>query len=211
MRFLVGFFALILLAAAALAEQMYVDDKLVLNVYAEPDQGSRRIATIRTGDVVDALERRDRFMRVQLADGRAGWVGANYLSARPPAILVLKDLERSSDVAAEPFKRLRDEIARLSKRNAALQRELAQKQKELEEKNLAVASVPADDVSAAAAPPVHGGADTAALTAQPATVERSNGWVWLLAVVAAGGAGFFSGYQALARRVRARFGGVKVY
>ena len=39
------------------AQQLYVADKLVLNVYQEPDQGSGRVATIETGDTVEEIER----------------------------------------------------------------------------------------------------------------------------------------------------------
>ena len=36
-------------------------------------------------------------------------------------------------------------------------------------------------------------------------------WLWLLAMLAALGGGFWLGYAVLARRVKRRFGGIKVY
>jgi hypothetical protein len=36
-------------------------------------------------------------------------------------------------------------------------------------------------------------------------------WMWLIAVVLTGGLGYVSGYQTLARRLRKKFGGLKIY
>ena len=42
-------------------------------------------------------------------------------------------------------------------------------------------------------------------------IKRDYWWAWILAVIAAGSGGFVAGYATLGRRVRERFGGVKVY
>jgi hypothetical protein len=207
---------LLLAAATAGAEQLYVEDKLVLNVYSEAHQGGSRVATIETGDVVEALERVDNFVHVQLSDGREGWVGANYLSAQPPAIVKLKALQSSSasSAAGEPPKALTDEIARLKKQNSTLQTELAELKKKSSTPASSLGTSPVAALPAAlAAPPERLDVEPAALPpAEPTIViERSYWWAWALAVIAAGGAGFTAGYQTLGRRVRERFGGVKVY
>lgn len=215
-------FILLFFATTAFAEQLYVEDKLVLNVYAEPDQRSSRIATIQTGDAVEALERVDKFVRVQLVDGREGWVGASYLSEEPPAIVKLKQLQSAADTApGEPPKHLTDEIARLKKQNSTLQAKLTALEKQASSASARAPSNPSSgptsestlQANAAAAPPVH--ADEEPLptsSVEPSIVgERSYWWAWALAVLAAGGAGFFAGYETLGRRVRQRFGGVKVY
>jgi hypothetical protein len=198
------------LFGSANAESLYVDDKLVLNVYAEADQSSSRVATIETGDVVEALEHADTFIRVQLADGRQGWVFANYLKAQPPAIVRLQELGDAS--GAEPAKRqLSDENSRIKKQNAALQAELvALKQK------LAAAAVPAPAVPASLPPEPQ--TEDVLESARPRTtlepvevVEGTLWWAWLGAVLLAAGVGFIAGYQTLGKRVRERFGGVKVY
>lgn len=199
--------SLMLASLSVSAEQLYVEDKLVLNVYSEPNQTSARVATIETGDAVEALERVEQFVRVQLADGREGWVGANYLSAQPPAIVKLKELQSASGIApTEAPKQLTEEIARLKKQNSKLTNEIAEMKKNLS----APTPVP---MSTAAAPAAH--TDVEPLPPAPPErtiiVERSYWWAWALAVLAAGGAGFFAGYQTLGRRVRERFGGVKVY
>src|SRR6185436_13516908 len=66
--------------SAPAVRQLFVSDKLVLNVYSEPDQSGSRVASIETGDAVDELERDQGFVHIRLGDGREGWVGANYLT-----------------------------------------------------------------------------------------------------------------------------------
>ncbi|HEY8538565.1 MAG TPA: TIGR04211 family SH3 domain-containing protein [Steroidobacteraceae bacterium] len=198
-------------ASPALAETLYVEDKLVLNVYAEPDQGGARVATIQTGDVVEALERSENFVRVQLADGREGWVNTNYLSEQPPAILKLKELQamqpQGDDETAEKNAQLTAEVAKLKKQNSALQAEVASLKKEL------AATKEAAQAAAPPAPPVHveNGPIEPPPPAPLAEEPSSYWWAWLLAVIGAGGGGFAAGWQTLGKRVRARFGGVKVY
>lgn len=196
------------------AQQLYVADKLVLNVYQEADQGSGRVATIETGDTVEEIERSENFVHVRLPDGREGWVGANYLTAQPPAIVRLKELQAAQPGTAstQPPKELTDEIARLRKQNTSLTSEVADLKKK--------ASLPVPQQSVASAPAVHAAVPPTTTTsvapaeqesAPAVVVQRSYWWAWMLAVIAAGAAGFFAGYQTLGRRVRERFGGVKVY
>ena len=205
--------ALLFASFFAHAQQLYVDDKLVLNVYAEVDQGGGRVATIETGDVVEEIERVEKFVRVRLSDGREGWVGSSYLISQPPAIVRLKELQASQSApAAVPerdsaqTKKLTDDVARLQKQNAALSAELT----ELKKKP-AVASplaAPAVNPTATLAPVSE---SERVASAPVVVVQRSYWWAWLLAVIVAGGGGYYVGYQTLGRRVRERFGGVKVY
>jgi SH3 domain protein len=198
-------------SAAAQAEQLYVADKLVLNVYAEPDQASARVATIETGDAVEALERRDNFVHVQLSDGQAGWVGANYLVSQAPAIVRLKELQSSQPGGSnEQPKQRAEDIARLKKQNTTLQAELAA----LKNK---VAASPTTAISAVSAVGAGISAERVELASAQAPpqptiiIERSYWWAWFMAVLLAMAGGFFVGYATLGRRVRERFGGVKVY
>jgi hypothetical protein len=147
-------------------------------------------------------------VRVQLADGREGWVGANYLSTEAPAVVRLKQLQASGSTAERaPPKQLTDEIARLKQQNGSLQTEIAELKKKLQ----AAQAQPPKDV--APAPAVHDEPEpvTSAAIEPTVTIERSYSGLWLLAVAAAAACGFAAGYQTLGNRVRARFFGVKVY
>lgn len=199
--------------AEATAEQpaiarLFVSDKLVLNVYSEPAQGGERVATIETGDVVDELERADGSVRVRLSDGREGWVGANYLIDDAPAAVRLRELQREQNAPAADKKSI-EEIARLRKQNATLESEL----KALKD-NAAAAAAEAERAGSEHDESIDEFDDASSVVQHEATTESSRYETWLIALLAAAIAaliGFAAGYQMLARRVRAKFGGLKVY
>jgi uncharacterized protein YgiM (DUF1202 family) len=194
-------------AAAPAPERRYVSDKLVLNVYAEPDQSGGRVATIQTGDSVEELERSGNQVRVRLEDGREGWVGANYLTSDAPAAVRLRELERSGQKAptpAEPDKKSLEEIARLKRENAALQGHVNQLQSRVTELGSMAEGAPPDTPSEP---------EVISEPEQSVTVTTSGPpwWVWSIAIVLTGALGYASGYQTLARRLRRKFGGLKIY
>lgn len=188
-------------------EIRYVSDKLVLNVYAEADQSSERIATIQTGDSVEQLERSGSLVRVRLASGREGWVGANYLTSDAPAAVRLRELERQQKATtrgADKEKELTAEVASLKKENTSLRGQV-------DRLKLAAAAPPP-------APPAN--ERVPIMTAHAAdvvsdeTAVTSNGggtWAWIVAVILTGALGYASGYQTLARKLRRKFGGLKIY
>lgn len=188
----------------------YVSDKLVLNVYAEAGQGSSRVATIQTGDTVEELERSGNMVRVRLEDGREGWVGANYLTSDAPAAVRLRELQREQKTAgpapspAAADKKSIEEIARLKKDNAALHGQV----KELQ------ARVTALGTMAEGAPPETPSEPEVMTEPAQLTAAAPGGpawWTWLIAIALTGALGFASGYQTLARRLRRKFGGLKIY
>lgn len=188
-----------------LPERRYVSDKLVLNVYAEPDQSSGRVATIQTGDSVDELERAGNLVRVRLDDGREGWVGANYLTSDPPAAVRLRELQREQQTGTPaPDKKSLDEIARLKKQNSALQGQVTELQSRVTE----LASIPENVPTTETYEP-----EDVTEPAQLASVAPSGPawWSWLIGVAMAGALGYAGGYQTLARRLRRKFGGLKIY
>jgi uncharacterized coiled-coil protein SlyX len=197
-----GFLLLSILGAVSVrAEQMYVADKLVINVYAEADQASERLTTLETGDRVETLDRTEDFVFVRLSDDREGWVGENYLTTDQPAAIRLRELEGEYKAAAQQAqKKLNEEIAGLQKQNATLQSQLD----DLKQKAAAPPVVPEPAVAATPQP--------APAEAHPAARKTSFAWMWApLALLAGGASGYLLGYQALARRIRNKFGGVKIY
>ena len=181
--------------------RLFVSDKLVLNVYSEPEQAGSRVGTIETGDAVDELERGEGFVRIRLSDGREGWVGTNYLTTDAPAAVQLRDLQRQQKSTTQAVdKKAAEEIARLKKESESLQTQL-------KEAKAAAASVPAPDdgVLEGASP-----APRELAAVAPASGVGST-WLWLLIVVLAAGLAYAAGYQSLARRIRKKFGGLRVY
>lgn len=187
---------------AAPVRRLFVSDKLVINVYSEPEQAGSRVGTIETGDAVDELERGQGFVRVRLTDGREGWVGSNYLTTDAPAAVQLRDLQRQQKGASQAVdKKAAEEITRLKKESESLQAQV----KELRAA-AAAAPTPADDGVLEGASPA-----PQRLAAVGPTSTDGPIWLWSLIVVAAAGLAYAAGYQTLARRLRKKFGGLRIY
>jgi SH3-like domain-containing protein len=205
--------SLALLAAAGLAAHgqpapAYVTDELVLGVYAEQSTQGQRLATLHSGASVETLAVSGESTQVRLPDGRTGWVKTSYLTTREPAAVRIKQLQDELDRTRATTPALaeaaeRSEVARLT-------RELAARQAE---SSMAAAGSPASRTSDAAT------ASTSATAAAPGdSKDLSDGrpfdphpWLWIATLCIALACGFWLGYAVLARRIRAKFGGLKVY
>jgi len=185
-----------LLAGSPLhAESLYVIEQLVIAVNSAPDASGERVATLKSGDRVEVLERAGEQVHVRLAGGREGWVRASYLSADEPlrARLAQRDAE----------------VARLGAELSLLKAQLH--------------ANPAPQLSGAAASGAAGSAPAAAaavreLPAPPAgslfsTEERAHPpWAWALAAALIGfGLGFGVGALLLDRHIRRKYGGLRIY
>src|SRR5579862_8195705 len=87
---------------ARAGESLYVVEQLVLGVSSAPG-GAERVATIKSGERVERLERQGDEAHIQLPTGASGWVKATYLSAELPLQQRLQD--RTAEV-----ERLRQDI-----------------------------------------------------------------------------------------------------
>jgi uncharacterized protein YgiM (DUF1202 family) len=188
---------LALLTYDASAQTAYVSDELVLGVYAEQNNQGQRLATLHSGSSVETLAQNGEFTQVRLSDGTTGWVKSAYLTSKEPAVVRVKQLEEELDRSRATTPALaeaaeRSEVARLT-------RELAAKQAELDAAHGAAASQSPRTVAAA---------DPAAmrflLSPKAVTLIGAALGVSLLG-------GFWLGYATLARRVKHKFGGIKVY
>jgi hypothetical protein len=190
---------LALLAANGRAAPAYVTDELVLGVYAEQSTQGQRLATLHSGASVETLAVSGESTQVRLPDGRTGWVKTAYLTTREPAAVRIKQLQDELDrnrattpALAEAAER--SEVARLT-------RELAARQDgAMAPADPAAPSMPAAAAAAGGSKDV---ADSRPFDPQP--------WLWIVTLCMALAGGFWLGYAALARRIREKFGGIKVY
>lgn len=169
------------------AATAYVTDEMVLGVYAQQSTSGPRLATLHSGAAVDTLAVSGDSTQVRLADGVTGWVKSVYLTTSEPATVRLKQLQDELDRtrATTPM------LAEAAERNevARLQAELARRSQ-------------TDSATS--------GAPAAAALTGPQLPARPWLW-WALSVLVAMCAGFWLGYAALARHIRIKFGGIKVY
>jgi SH3-like domain-containing protein len=184
-----------LAAPAARAETLYVVEQLVVNVNSAPDASGERIATVKSGEGVEALERVRDQVHVKLAGGKDGWIRASYLSADEP--LRPRLAERTAEVA-----RLREDVSRL--------------QAQLDAARNPVGAVPGGG-AAASAPAAVATEDSASPPPQAlfagATEERPRRlWPWALgAALLALCVGFALGALVLDRHIRRKYGGLRIY
>ena len=188
--------SLVFVVSKVRAETAYVSDQLVLNVYTEQNQQGQRLATLHSGARVETLATSADFTQVRLPDGTTGWVKSSYLTTDEPAAVRLKQLQEELDRSRATTPALAEAAAKseLERR----EHELADRQAQLKDKEAEL------DAALAARVPGTG----AAPPAQPHT--RGAG-LWLGIAMAAAALGFWGGYATLARRVRRKFGGLKVY
>jgi SH3-like domain-containing protein len=195
---------LALLAAQAAAATAYVSDELVLGLYAEQNNQGQRLATLHSGARVETLSVIGEFTEVRLNDGTSGWVKSAYLTTREPATVRVKQLEEELDQRRATTPALAEAAARSEV--LQLRRELAAKQSELD----AARGAPAQPATASN-PASGSGTSLAGAAAGVFAPSSTPLWTWGVALLLALSCGFWAGYAALARRIRHKFGGIKVY
>ncbi|HEY3656855.1 MAG TPA: TIGR04211 family SH3 domain-containing protein [Steroidobacteraceae bacterium] len=185
---------LALLAANGRAATAYVTDQLVLGVYAEQNSQGQRLTTLHSGARVETLAVSGETTQVRLGDGTTGWVKTAYLTNSEPASVRIKQLQDELD---------RSRAAPSALAQAAERSEVARLTRELSIRQSEPRTAPATaGVEAAALRTVGGG------TASDLAPRL---WLWIAAILIALGCGFWLGYASLARRIKDKFGGIKVY
>jgi hypothetical protein len=199
---------LVLWAGKVLAATAFVSDELVLGVYAEQNGQGQRLATLHSGASVETLSVNGEFTQVRLNDGTTGWVKSVYLTTRVPAVVRMKQLEEELDRSRATT----PELAEAAARNEVLQlkRELSAKQEALDAATQAAAAAAPAAVAGTAAMVGMATTPVGAMAGISAAVAE-HPWIGVVAVLAALVCGFWLGYATLARRIKHKFGGIKVY
>jgi hypothetical protein len=199
-----------LLSAQAAANTAYVTDELVLGVYAEQNNQGQRLATLHSGASVETLAVNGEFTQVRLTDGITGWVKSAYLTSQAPATVRIKQLEEELDQRRATTPALAEAAARSEVEQ--LTRELAAKQAELDAALGAAPVVPAAAPGTAIArTAIAGAAAPPGARSGSSAVTSTQLWIWGASILLALAGGFWLGYAALARRIKRKFGGLKVY
>jgi Bacterial SH3 domain len=184
--------AALLAATGAHAQDLYVIDQLVVNLNSAADASGEHVATLKSGDKVQLIERSGDTVHVRVPDGRDGWLRATYLSADEPATVRLSAREHE-------LAQLKDDLAHARAQLAAPPAAAA-----------APAPPPAPTPAAATA-----GGDAAAATAPlfaPAPEHPGAPWPLALGCALLGLAtGLALGVLLLDRHIRRKFGGLRVY
>lgn len=193
-----GAFALVFALPVAQAETAYVIEQLVVGVSSTPDDSGERISSIKSGDRVELLERQDEQAHIRLQNGTEGWVKASYLSSDPP-------LQQRLEARTEEVSKLKADVAKL--------------ESELKAVRLAATAPPAAAPAAApsAAEPSRNpdaarpSGNRPLFSNEPRT-RSTPSWKWTAGVgIASLLLGFALGWRMLDRRIRAKYGGLRIY
>jgi hypothetical protein len=188
--------ALLTAAPLATGESLYVIEQLVVGVSDAPDDAGQRIATVRSGDRVEVLERLDDEARVRLDNGMEGWLKTAYFSSETPLRQQLADRTRALDTAKA---------------------ELARAQRDLADVRAAALTAPPSPPPGAVPEPSLPEAAALAASDRPLFPQRKPPdtrlpWPWAVAAALLGlAAGFAIGWRVLDRRIRRKYGGLRIY
>lgn len=174
--------------AARAADVLYVVEQVVVSVNSAADGNGERVASLKSGERVELLERAGEAVHVRLPDGKDGWLRAIYVSGDEPLRPRLQQSEAE-------VTRLKAQVSRLE----------AQVSAAASLRSSAAANAPAVPEDTAAAAP---GALFSAPT--PGTSRRVWPWaaLWTLAGLLVG---FGFGWRMLDRTIRRKYGGIKIY
>jgi SH3-like domain-containing protein len=209
-----------LAAASGLhAETLYVIEQVVVNVNSAPDSTGERVANIKSGDAVEVIERQNDQIHVHLANGTEGWVRKSYLSTEEPLQKRLSERTAEVDKLKQDVTRLEAEVAAGKATPAQRAAATAPNAHAAPPPSPAPASPAATDSTGA---PAHGADETN--SAEPAGAHEPPYfmtppdspahpiWHWALgSFVVALGLGFVLGWQVLDRRIRRKYGGLRIY
>ena len=107
-------------AGTATAETAWVRGEVRLNVRTGPGTKFRIIGNLKTGDQVQIRKRAEDWIQVAPKDGTSGWIPQGYLKPKPPAALLLAQLEVESAALREASASATQELTELKESNAVL-------------------------------------------------------------------------------------------
>lgn len=192
-------------APAIHAETLYVVEQVVVNVNSAPDATGERVTTIKSGEPVEVLERQGDQIHVHLPNGTEGWVRKSYLSAEEP--LQHRLTERNAEV-----EKLKQDVARLEGELATARgggRGGAAPTTGPTATRASTESATPTEINSAEKDPASG--EPTYFMTPPEGPARPV-WHWALgSFVVALALGFVLGWYGLDRRIRRKYGGLRIY
>jgi hypothetical protein len=188
---------LALAAPVSHADTAYVIEQLVVGVNSTPEAESERVAQVKSGDKLEVLEREGDVTHVKLSNGKDGWIKSSYLTNDPPLQARLTERAAEAEKLKAESEKLKQEGDRLKQDVSRLEGELASAR--------AVRSATSD------APPPPAPTHETVFLREP---ERQSAIAWPLMLGSCALmllVGFVAGWRTLDRRIRQKYGGLKIY
>lgn len=195
---------LCLLAWPAMAETVYVADRITASVYSGPGQQQPVLGTVGTGDALELLESNQTGVRIRAANGLEGWLDKQLVSTSKPARLLVDAVRAEVERARAELGSNREKLKVAETALAAEKARVAQLEKAVTELKNTVAAAPAP------APQVVEPEVAAAPGEQPAMLFGWGAALWLLLCFAMLIGGFALGALWWRERTRLRLGGMHI-
>jgi hypothetical protein len=190
--------ALAFAAPVVHADPVYVVDQLVVSVESEPGGDGERVGQVKSGDKLELIERQHDEAHVRLPNGHEGWIKASYISAELPLQNRLNERTTEIDKLKQDVSRLQSELA--SARASPPPPPPATKP--------ASDPVAAPATTASAPPADHDETDSSRAPEQPTRPV----WEWVVGTtIVMLLVGFALGWRTLDRRIRRKYGGLRIY
>ncbi|MDB6158959.1 MAG: hypothetical protein JWO04_2665 [Gammaproteobacteria bacterium] len=216
--------ALVLAASAVNAEPVYVVEQLVVSLASAPGPEGERIGQVKSGDKLELLEREGDEAHVRLPSGTEGWIKASYLSAEEP--LQNRLTERTAEVEnlKQEGEKLKQDMTRLESQLAAARAAhnvaSAPSPTPAPTPGPAAAGTPApntlptETIPPAVSDAISGGSTPIRETVFLRSPDRPGQTPWPLVLGTSFVmllAGFVLGWKTLDRRIRQKYGGLRIY
>ena len=120
-----------LFSASVYGETMYVSDILKLTLRTGPSIENKIISVLESGQVMEVIKFGDEWSRVQLPNGKEGWVLSRYLTTRETNNIKLERLEAKHKNLMIQAAELLEENNRLQRDNTKLSTGFKANQKQL--------------------------------------------------------------------------------
>jgi hypothetical protein len=197
---------------------IYVIEQLVVSVASAPGPDGERIGQVKSGDKLELIERQGDEAHVRLPNGKDGWIKASYLSAEEP--LQHRLTERTAEV-----EKLKQEEEKLKQDKGRLESELAAARAAhnvvsapVSTSGATPAGTPTPNTPAEIPPAVSdalsGGSTPIRETVFLRSPDRPGQTPWPLVLGTSFVmllAGFVLGWKTLDRRIRQKYGGLRIY
>ena len=132
------------LVLPAFAKTMYTSDITAINVRQGNETKFPIIATLKSGQQVTVLESAQGWTKIQLPDGKQGWLITSYLTDEKPADSQPLPLNKKTEEIQQQLNAALKENEALKKENEALKSQLQDSMKKLSYTNVANAPNPKD-------------------------------------------------------------------
>jgi hypothetical protein len=199
-------------------DPIYVIEQLVVSVASAPGPDGERIGQVKSGDKLELIERQGEEAHVRLPNGKEGWIKASYLSTEEPLQHRLTERTAEVEKLKQEGEKLKQDMSRLESQLAAARVAHNAASASGSTPGATHAGTPAPNTPTEIPPAVSealsGGSAPIRETVFLRSPDRPGQTPWPLVLGTSFVmllAGFVLGWKTLDRRIRHKYGGLRIY